>query len=398
LTTYSSVDVDLSPQDEAFRAELRDWLDEHLVGEFRTILGVGGPTDDRHWDLRLAWERELAEGKWLNVSWPEEYGGRGGTLLQETIFQVEHARARAPYWVGVNGRDLLGPMILRHGTDEQRARFLPPITRAEEFWGQGFSEPNAGSDLASLRTRAERDGDGWVVNGQKIWMTLGNFADWMYVLCRTGTEESRHRGITMFLVDAHQPGVDVRPIRNIAGGLEFCEVFFDDARTSDDLVVGEVNGGWAITMDTLGAERVGAVLPYQQTFQGEMERLLDEVRRRGRGSDPVLRQRLAHAWAGLQVLQYMNQRTLVAEIAGRGSEHAVSSVVKIHWSHWHRSFGELMLDVFGPEAMVYEGGGDPTWYQRSFLNARAETIYGGADEIQHNIVGDRVLGLPREAR
>ncbi len=290
-----------------------------------------------------------------------------------------------------------GPTLLRHGTERQKERFLPAIVRADEFWGQGFSEPNAGSDLASLATRAEHDGDGWVVNGQKIWMTLGNNAHWMYVLCRTGEPESRHRGITMLLVDAEQPGVDVRPIRNIAGGLEFCEVFFDDARTTADLVVGEVNGGWTVAMDTLGTERGGAMLPYQATFEAEMTKLLDEATRRRVGESAVVRERLAKAWSGLQVLQYMNQRVIAAELQGRDSG-AVGSVLKIYWSRWHRSFGELMLDVYGPEALVTEDGGELTWYQNSFLNSRAETIYGGADEIQHNIVGERVLGLPREPR
>jgi alkylation response protein AidB-like acyl-CoA dehydrogenase len=389
------MDIELDPDDEAFRDEFRDWLHEHLVGEFRAHLGAGGPTDDAHWDVRLAWERELAAGKWLNVTWPEEYGGRGGTSTQEVIFQLEHARARAPYWVGVNGRDLLGPTLLLHGTGAQKHRFLPAIMRAEEFWGQGFSEPNAGSDLASLRTRAHRDADDWVITGQKIWMTLGNFADWMYVLCRTGTEESRHRGITMLLVDAHQPGVDVRPIRNIAGGLEFCEVFFDEARTNADLVVGEVNGGWAVTMDTLGMERSGAMLPYQATFDAEMQRVLDDVARRGTGATPVLRDRLARAWAGLRVLHHLNQRLLVAELHG-GDPGAVGSILKMYWSRWHRSFGELLCDVYGTDALVTGDDGQPTWYQHTFLNSRAETIYGGADEIQHNIVGERVLGLPRE--
>ncbi len=184
-------------------------------------------------------------------------------------------------------------------------------------------------------------------------MTLGNYADWMYVLCRTGTEESRHRGITMLLVDAHQAGVDVRPIRNIAGGLEFCEVFFDDVRTPAELVVGEVNGGWNVAMDTLGMERTGAMSPYMATFEAEMTRLLDEVARRRSGESPVMRQRLAKAWAGLQVLQYMNQRLLAAELTG-GDAGAVGSVLKIYWSRWHRSFGELMLDVFGAEALVVE--------------------------------------------
>ena len=391
------MDLELTKEDEAFRDELRAWLDAHLVGMFREHLGAGSPTDDAHWDMRVEWERELVGGGWLNVSWPEQYGGRGGTSTQEVVFQVEHARARAPFWVGVNGRDLLGPTLLLHGTEEQKQRFLPPIMRAEEFWGQGFSEPNAGSDLASLRTRAELDGDAWVINGQKIWMTMGNYADWMYMLCRTGTEESRHRGITMLLVDAHQPGIDVRPIRNIAGGLEFCEVFFDDARTPADLVVGEVNGGWNVAMDTLGMERTGAMSPYMATFDAEMTRLLEEVARRGSGASPVMRQRLAKAWSGLQVLQYMNQRLLAAELQG-GDAGAVGSVLKIYWSHWHRSFGELMLDVFGPEALVVDDDGEPNWYQHTFLNSRAETIYGGADEIQHNIVGERVLGLPREPR
>jgi alkylation response protein AidB-like acyl-CoA dehydrogenase len=228
-------------------------------------------------------------------------------------------------------------------------------------------------------------------------MTLGNFADWMYVLCRTGTEESRHRSITMLLLDAHQPGIDVRPIRNIAGGLEFCEVFFDDARTSADLVVGAVNGGWAVAMDTLGMERAGAMLPYQATFEAEMRAVLDDVARRHSPVPAVLRDRLTRAWAGLQVLQYLNQRQLVAELHG-GDAGAVGSILKIYWSRWHRSFGELMLEVYGADSLVNTDDGEPTWYGHTFLNSRAETIYGGADEIQHNIVGERVLGLPREPR
>lgn len=394
------MDLELTRADEAFRDEFRSWLADHLVGEFREHLGVGSPTDDSHWDLRLAWERELAAGRWLNVSWPEEYGGRGGTLAQEVIVQVEHARARAPYWVGVNGRDLLGPMLLRNGTPEQKARFLPRIAAAEEFWGQGFSEPNAGSDLASLTTRAERDPDGagWRITGQKIWMTLGHRADWMYVLCRTGTPESRHRGLTMLLVDAHQAGIDVRPIRTIAGGLEFCEVFFDAARTTDDLVVGEVDGGWAIAMDTLGAERVGAMLPYQATFEAEMDRMLHGVSRRELARAPLLRHRIARAWEGLRILQLINHRLVAAELT-QGNAGAVGSVAKIYWSRWHRAFGELLVDVFGADALVTPStAGELAWYQRSLLSSRAETIYGGTDEIQHNIVGERVLGLPREPR
>ncbi len=209
---------ELTPVDAAFREELRDWLADHLTGEFHAARGLGGPADDTAWDVRLEWEKELASARWLNVSWPEEYGGRGGTTTQELIFHIEHAAVEAPYWVGVQGRDLFGPTLLEFGSHAQRQRFLPPITRCEEMWGQGFSEPDAGSDLAGLKTRAERDGDEWVITGQKIWTTFGHHADWLYVLCRTNRDAPKHRGISMVLVPRHQDGVDVRPIRNLAGG------------------------------------------------------------------------------------------------------------------------------------------------------------------------------------
>jgi len=389
-------EVELAPEDAAFRDELRNWLADNLVGEFLDASGVGGPADDRCWDLRLEWERKLAADRWLNVSWPVEYGGRGGTPTQELIFHIEHAKAEAPYWVGVQGRDLFGPTLLEFGTDAQKARFLPAITRCEELWGQGFSEPDAGSDLAGLRTRAERDGDEWVINGQKIWMTFGDHADWLYVLCRTDPDASKHRGISMVLVPRHQDGVTIRPIRNIAGGEEFAEVFFDDARTAADLVVGEVDGGWKVVMGTLGNERAGAtVLPFQASFEREMRHLLDLVRKKGIDRDPVLRQRLADAWTGLRIMQLNNDRLLTAVLQGRhpGPE---SSIGKLHWANWHRAFGELMIDVMGADAMITEPGGHLDPMQHSFLNARAETIYGGANEIQRNIVGERVLGLPKE--
>ena len=388
-------DVALAPQDALFREELRDWLTDHLVGEFRAAGGVGGPADDRWWDLRLEWERKLAASRWLNVSWPVEVGGRGGTPTQELIFQIEHAAAEAPYWVGIQGRDLFGPTLYEFGTEAQKARFLPAITACEEMWGQGFSEPDAGSDLAGLRTRAERDGDEWVIHGQKIWMTFGDRADWLYVLCRTAADAPKHKGISMLLVPRHQDGVVVRGIRNIAGGKEFAEVFFDGARTAIDCVVGDVNGGWKVVMGTLGNERAGAtVLPFQALFEREMRRLLEVVRARGLDRNPVLRQRLAAAWTGLRIMQLNNDRLLTAVLHGRhpGPE---SSIGKLHWANWHRSFGELMMDVHGANALIVGPDGlDPV--QHSFLNARAETIYGGTNEIQRNIVAERVLGLPKE--
>jgi alkylation response protein AidB-like acyl-CoA dehydrogenase len=386
----------LTAEDEEFRTELRDWLAEHLVGEFRAARGVGGPADDRAWDVRLAWEMELAAARWLNVSWPEEYGGRGGTARQELIFQIEHASAEAPYWVGVQGRDLFGPTLLEYGTEQQKRRFLPPISRCEEMWSQGFSEPDAGSDLAGLRTRAERDGDEWVITGQKIWTTFGDRADWLYVLCRTNPDAPKHRGISMLLVPRHQEGVDVRPIRNMAGGEEFCEVFFEGARTAIDNVVGEVDRGWTVVMGTLGNERAGAtVLPFQALFEREMSALLELARARGVDRHPVVRQRLARAWGGLRILQLNNDRLLTSVLRGvhPGTE---SSIGKLYWANWHRDFGELMVDVLGAAALIAHEDGPEAEMQHSFLNSRAETIYGGANEIQRNILGERVLGLPKE--
>jgi alkylation response protein AidB-like acyl-CoA dehydrogenase len=390
------MDAALTEQDRAFRDELRDWLADHLTGEFKAARGVGGPSDDTQWELRLEWEKLLAADRWLNVTWPVEYGGRGGTATQEVVFQVEHARSEAPYWVGVQGRDLFGPTLLEFGTPEQRARFLPAITGVRELWGQGFSEPEAGSDLAGLKTRAELDGDEWVINGQKTWMTFGDHADWLYVLCRTNPAAPKHRGISMLLVPRHQPGVDVRPIVNIAGGHEFCEVFFSDARTKADLVVGEVDGGWKVVMGTLGNERAGTtVLPFQAMFDREMRHLLALARARGLDRDPVVRQRLAGAWAGLRIMHLNNDRLLASALQG-GHPGPESSIGKLFWSHWHRDFGELMVDLMGAEGLVVGDGYELDPMQRSFLNARAETIYGGANEIQRNIVGERVLGLPKE--
>ena len=385
----------LGAEDRAFVEELRTWLHEHLVGEFKRVGGVGGPSDDVAWDLRKEWERELAAARWLNVSWPEEYGGRGGTARQELLFHVEHAKAGAPYWVGVHGRDLFGPTLMEFGTEAQKARFLPAITSVKEFWGQGFSEPGAGSDLAGLSTRATRDGDSWVITGQKIWTTFGARADWLYVLCRTNPDAPKHKGISMLLVPAHQPGVDVRPIRNIVGGREFCEFFFDEARTDAANVVGQVDGGWTVVMATLGNERAGAtVLPFQASFKREMNQLMLLLKAGGKDRDPVMRQKVARAWAGLRIMELNNERLMTAVMQG-GHPGPESSIGKLFWANWHRNLGELMIEVLGPEGLLGRSDGTDHPMVRSFLNSRAETIYGGANEIQRNIAGERVLGLPR---
>jgi alkylation response protein AidB-like acyl-CoA dehydrogenase len=376
---------------------VRQWLADHL-GPYADYLGVGGPADDIEWDVRVAWEKELASAKLLNITWPIEYGGRGGTARQEHVFMEEHFRARAPYWAGIHGRDLFGPTLLTFGSPDQKARFLPKITSVEEFWGQGFSEPDAGSDLASLRTRAELVGDEWVVNGQKIWMSLGSRADWLYVLCRTDPNRPRHTGLSLLMIPAHQEGVDIRPIRNMAGGCEFAEVFLTNARTEAGLVVGDVNQGWSIVMEALGNERAGStVLPYQAKFDQEMVSLLGFITTTGTAPDGEMRQRIAQAWGELFLMRVSNQRMLSAQLAGQplGAEASVS---KLFWSHWHRRFGELAMDVRGMASQVVGPDYDLDALQLSFLNARAETIYGGTAQVQRNIVAERVLGLPREPR
>ena len=268
------MDIEILPEDQAFADEVRRWLDSHLVGEFAEYRGVGGPDDSAAWDVRLRWEKELSAGGWLGLTWPQEYGGRGATLAQAIIFEYLYARAEAPYRVGVQGQDLFGPTLLMFGTAEQKARFLPKILAAEEFWGQGFSEPDAGSDLASVRTQARRDGDEWVIDGQKIWMTFGASADWLYVLCRTDPGSSRHRGLSLLLVPARQPGVQIRPITNMLGAGEFCEVFFTGARTRADLVVGAPGDGWKVAMAALGVERGTLLMPQQLGFEREAEEVL----------------------------------------------------------------------------------------------------------------------------
>ncbi|SNQ47009.1 putative acyl-CoA dehydrogenase FadE17 [Frankia canadensis] len=390
------MDVDLrdTPAEAEFRAEVRQWLAENLVGEFAAARGVGGPADPVHWEVRLAWERKLAEAKLLNISWPTEYGGRGGTLAQEIVFLQEHATAAAPYWVGTQGRDLFGPTLLHHGSDELKARFLPKITAAEEFWAQGFSEPGSGSDLASLRTKAVRDGDEWVINGQKIWTTFGAYADWLYVLCRTDPDAPAHRGISMLLIPADQPGVDIRPIQTLAGTMEFCEVFFSDARTKADLVVGPLNGGWKVAMGTVGSERLLTTLPYQYMFERELRDLIAVLKDRGRTKDPLVRQKLAEAWIGLEVIRYTNMR-MITSLMRTGTLNEESSISKLQWSEWHRSLGELEMLLLGPAAEVVGEDYGLDLFQNSFLTSRAETIYGGANQIQRSIVGERILGLPR---
>jgi alkylation response protein AidB-like acyl-CoA dehydrogenase len=391
------MELDFGPAVRDFRDELRDWLAEHLVGEFAAHRGVGGPTDGAAWDVRLAWDRELSAGNWLGISWPQEYGGRGLGLLEEIVFEYEYARANAPYRATGNALDLLGPMLLAMGSEEQKKRFLPPILAVEELWGQGFSEPGAGSDLASVRTRAERDGDHWVVNGQKVWTSFGIHADWLYALVRTDPDSQRHKGLSMLLVPADQPGVDIRPIRNLAGQDEFAEVFFSDARTGADMVVGEAGQGWRTAMGTLGIERGTTLLPQQLTFEREADALIELARERGALHDPMLRRRIVDAWISVRIMRTTNMRTVAELVAGR-TPGAQSTTAKLYASTRHQQLGHLAMELAGPAGQILGEDYGLDTRQRSFLLSLAETIYGGSSEIQRNIIGEQLLGLPKDPR
>jgi alkylation response protein AidB-like acyl-CoA dehydrogenase len=391
------VEVDFGPAVAGFQQETRAWLDEHLVGEFARHRGVGSPTDAEAWSVRLAWDRELAAGGWLGISWPRQYGGRGLGLLEEIVFNYEHARAGAPYRASGNGLDLLGPMLLAMGSPAQRARFLPRILAVRDLWGQGFSEPDAGSDLASVRTRAELDGDEWVIDGQKVWSTMAHVADWLYVLVRTDPDSVRHKGLSMLLVPTDQPGVEIRPIRNLAGQAEFAEIFLTGARTRADLVVGEVGQGWRTAMGTLGIERGATLLPQQLTFEREAEDLLALARSRGAGLDPDARSRVAQAWMAVRVMRTTNLRTVGEILSGR-APGPQASTAKLYASTAHVRMGQLAMEVAGPAGQVVGGDYRLDTRQRAYLLSLAETIYGGTSQVQRNIIGEQVLGLPKDPR
>jgi alkylation response protein AidB-like acyl-CoA dehydrogenase len=394
------MDLDIGGDYSEFQDEVRTWLAEHLVGEFTEHRGVGSPTDDTAWDVRVEWERELSKGNWLGLTWPVEYGGRGLGLAQEIVFEYEYARAAAPARVNTQALDLLGPTLLAFGSEEQKHRFLPRILAVEEMWGQGFSEPGAGSDLASVRTRAIRDDDGWHIDGQKVWTTFGDRADWLYLLCRTDPDPAlRHRGLSLLLVPVAQSGVEVRPIENITRSKEFSECFFNDARTGDHMVVGGVGNGWRVVMTTLGLERGSALMPMQLAVEREVDELIDAARSSGAVSDARIRHRLVDAKIGVHIMRSTTLRVVSDLLDSRDwatgrATAAAATASKLFASTHHQSLGELAVEILGAEP-IFATADASTWARKLFLLSRAETIYGGTSEIQRNIIAERVLGLPR---
>ena len=390
-----------TPAEAGFRDEVRTWLAEHLVGEFAEVGGGGGPSDETAWELRVEWEKLLGRDRWVGLDWPEEYGGRNASFAEQIIFNEEYAKADAPTRVSFFGEGLFAPTLLAYGTEEQKRRFLPKIQSGEELWCQGYSEPNAGSDLSNVQTRAVLDGDQWVVNGQKVWTTLAHRAQWCFAVVRTDPDAPAHKGLSYLLVPMDQTGVSVRPLKQMTGTAEFNEVFFDDARTDKANVVGEVNDGWKVAMATLGFERGTAFLAQQIAFQRETSELIEVAHKNGATADPTVRQELADAFVGVQIMKYNGLRMLT-KLVKTGVLGPESSIGKLYWSSWHRRLGEIGMHVLGTDGLLVEGepGGE---YQlgeleRTFMVSRSETIYAGASEIQRNIIGERVLGLPREPR
>ncbi|GAA3192521.1 MULTISPECIES: acyl-CoA dehydrogenase family protein [Streptomyces] len=383
---------------EEFRQQARSWLKAQLTGAFAELRGLGGPGREHEaFAGRLAWERHMAAAGWTCVGWPKEYGGRGATLEEQVAFHEEYAESGAPARVGHIGEQLVGPTLMAFGTPDQRARFLPAIAAVRDLWCQGYSEPDAGSDLAAVRTRAERDGDDWVLTGRKIWTSLARESRWCFVLARTQPGSSRHRGLSYLLVPLDQDGVEIRPITQLTGTAEFNEVLFDGARTDAGNLVGEEGGGWAVAMATLGFERGVSTLGQQVGFRREWEALAALAVRNGAARDPLIRDRLVRSWIALQTVRGNALRMLEGAAAGAPGPEA--SIGKIYWATFHRDLGELAMEIRGAAGTLAAGAPyDLDEWQRLFLFSRADTLYGGSNEIQRNIIAERVLGLPREAR
>ena len=394
------MNIGFSAADEQFRQQVAQWMQQHLSGDFAALRFRGGPGDeDFAPGLRKRWEQVLAQGHWVGAGWATEHGGRGLSISQQVIFFEEYARAGGPGRMGHIGEGLVGPTIAAFGSQEQQQRFLPPILAGQHFWCQGYSEPGAGSDLANIKTRASFDEDRgqWLISGQKVWTSLAHESDWCFVLARTEPGSVGHRGLSFLLVEMDQPGIRVQPIRQLTGTSEFNEVFFDQARASADNLIGQPGDGWKIAMALLGFERGVSTLGQQMQFQNELDEVVRIAKANGAAQDPVLRQRIAHAWSGLRVLRYNSLRMLSG--VQDGSLRPEATIYKLAWSTWHVALGKLAMDVLGPEAELLAGAPyELTRLQALFLFTRADTLYGGSNEIQRNIIAERALGMPREAR
>lgn len=392
--------LSFSPEDEIFRSEVANWLKENLTGEFAKLKYRGGPGDEHMFaQERKKWEQKLAQEGWTCVGWPKEYGGRGCSIEQQVIFHEEYARAGAPGHVGHIGEGLVGPTLIAFGTEAQKQKYLPGILCGKELWCQGYSEPGAGSDLANVKTRARFDDEKgkWIITGQKVWTSLAHEADYCFVIARTDPGSVAHKGLGFFLVPMDQPGVEVRSIQQITGTSEFNEVFFDDAECDADDIVGAAGDGWKVAMALLGFERGVSTLGQQMQFQNELNQIIQIAKENGVAKDPVIRQRIADAHIGLKIMRYNSMRMLSGSDAGSLQKEAL--IYKLYWATWHRNLGELAMDVLGQEAEILAAAPyELTRLQAMYLFVRSDTIYGGTNQIQRNIIAERGLGMPKESR
>jgi alkylation response protein AidB-like acyl-CoA dehydrogenase len=407
------MDLVYPPEAEEFRGVIRDWLGENLPH------GWGEPgfsmTPEERSIFNEEWTAKLFAGGWICASWPAEYGGQGLSLLQQVVLNEEFARAGAPLRADFFGDTLVGPTLLQWGTEEQKQQFIPGILKGEIAWCQGFSEPDAGSDLAGLKTKAELDGDEWIINGQKVWTTQARYADYIFLLARTDPDAPKHAGISYLLVPMKQAGVEVRPIEQVDGSAEFNEVFFTNVRCPKDNVIGGVNNGWKVAMTTLGFERGTSSTTGYRRFLKEFNQILSLAQERGRNGDPLIRQRLAQSWAKIKIMEINGFRTLTDVLAGTHTTAALSACNKMFWSEAHQETMLLAMDILGLDSQILLGSGDQESLlpggrrararnypvndlQALFFFSRSETIWGGTAEIQRNIVGERILGLPKEPK
>jgi alkylation response protein AidB-like acyl-CoA dehydrogenase len=408
----SRMDLTYPPEAESFRKEIRTWLEENLPeGWFDPSFSM---TTEERQHFNETWTAKLFAGGWICAGWPVEYGGRGLSLIEQVVLNEEFAKANAPMRADFFGDTLVGPTILQWGTDEQKKEFIPGILNGSITWCQGFSEPDSGSDLASLKTSGVLDGDEWIINGQKVWTTQAQYADYVFLLVRTDPDAEMHAGISYILVPMHQEGVEVRPITQVDGSSEFNEVFFTNARSPKGNVIGGVNNGWKVAMTTLGFERGSSSTTGYRRFLKEWELIVREARRVGKSDDELVRDDLIKAWSKIKIMQINGYRSLTDGLNNTHHAALLGACNKMFWSETHRAYMNVAIDILGMQGQILTGKGlvegpsgglrrgredyPVSELQASFFFSRSETIWGGTAEIQRNIIGERALGLPKEPK
>jgi len=392
------MNFDFTDEQEAFRKDVRQWLERNLPDELRGRAFASSRADVEEVRQLRAWQKTMAEAGYVGMDWPREFGGRGASLVEMIVLYQEMARAESPQLVNRGGVSMLGPTLMKHGTPAQQQRHLSKILTADELWCQGFSEPNAGSDLANLQTRAARDGDHFVVNGQKVWTSMAHVADWCFLLVRTDPGAAKHKGISFLLVDMKTPGITVRPLRQITGEAEFNEVFFDNVRVPAENLVGKLNEGWSVAITTLAYERDLLTFIRHISLRNALHRLVRLVQEQRKGDDPILRQKLAALWVGEQALQLNGYRSLTKILRG-GAPGPEGSTSKLFWSQLDQELAQVATEVIGPYSQIAHGSDwapdDGQWEFYELL-ARGSGIRAGTSEILRNILSERVLGLPKD--